>query len=241
MAERGQRLHGVLDHDAGGASPLDARPAPGRPGPRRRAASACATKSWPSWLGPAQGDEQLARRDAAGIDRDAGDRPVAARLAAGRGRELGGGPERAAQAVAPRAVRPARRVLRGPPSRRRTAARGRRRSARSRGPCRRPPGGRPPARLGDRGADRARGGRRSRSPPGQAARIARRIAAGSSLRGLSSVTKTRSASAAAISPIIGRLPRIAIAAAAEHHDEAARGVRAQRVAAPASSASGLWA
>ena len=42
--------------------------------------------------------------------------------------------------------------------------------------------------------------------PGAAARIAARIAAGSSLRGLSSVTITRSAFSAAIAPIIGRLP-----------------------------------
>src|SRR5262245_33014037 len=42
--------------------------------------------------------------------------------------------------------------------------------------------------------------------PGAALRIAARMAAGSSLRGLSSVTITRSALATAISPIIGRLP-----------------------------------
>src|SRR5437588_1603512 len=42
--------------------------------------------------------------------------------------------------------------------------------------------------------------------PGAARRIAARMAAGSSLRGLSSVTITRSASRAAIAPIIGRLP-----------------------------------
>src|SRR5262245_16455916 len=44
------------------------------------------------------------------------------------------------------------------------------------------------------------------SAPGAASRIAARIAAGFSLRGLSSVTTTRSASLAAIVPIIGRLP-----------------------------------
>ena len=40
-----------------------------------------------------------------------------------------------------------------------------------------------------------------------ASRISRRIAAGSSLRGLSSVTMTRSARLQATSPICGRLPR----------------------------------
>src|SRR5262249_39034111 len=44
------------------------------------------------------------------------------------------------------------------------------------------------------------------SAPGEACRIAARIAAGLSLRGLSSVTTTRSASCAAIAPIIGPLP-----------------------------------
>ena len=51
-----------------------------------------------------------------------------------------------------------------------------------------------------------RGGRRSRPRPGAAARIAARIVAGSSLRGLSSVTITLSAFCAAIAPISGRLP-----------------------------------
>ena len=51
-----------------------------------------------------------------------------------------------------------------------------------------------------------RGGRRSRTRPGAAARIAARIFSGCSLRGLSSVTITLSACCAAIAPISGRLP-----------------------------------
>ena len=55
-----------------------------------------------------------------------------------------------------------------------------------------------------------RGWPAARSPisvaPGAAARMAARIAAGCSLRGLSSVTMTRSAFSAAMRPMIGRLP-----------------------------------
>ena len=59
--------------------------------------------------------------------------------------------------------------------------------------------------LGDGGADRL-AAIADLERAGQPARIARRIAAGSSLRGLSSVTNTRSARAAAMRPISGRLP-----------------------------------
>ena len=72
----------------------------------------------------------------------------------------------------------------------------------------------------------------ARSPisaaPGAAARMAARMAAGFSLRGLSSVTMTLSAFSAAMPPISGRLP-VAVAAGAEHHDQLAGGIGPQRV------------
>ena len=43
------------------------------------------------------------------------------------------------------------------------------------------------------------------------------------------MTTTRSAFSAAIAPIIGRLPGIAIAAAAKHHHKAAGHIRPQRI------------
>ena len=69
-----------------------------------------------------------------------------------------------------------------------------------------------------RGSPRA--GRRSRSRRARAARIAARIAAGSSLRGLSSVTMTRSALRGGDRAHQRPLAGVAVAAAAEHHDEA---------------------
>ena len=81
----------------------------------------------------------------------------------------------------------------------------RRRSGRARGPCRRSAGRRPPASPPTAACDRQR-------PVADLARPGRRgqdrgaDRAGSSLRGLSSVTMTPSASRAAMSPIIGRLP-----------------------------------
>ena len=81
--------------------------------------------------------------------------------------------------------------------------------------------------------DRRRGSPRARSPisiaPGAAGRIAARIAAGSSLRGLSSVTMTRSAFSRRDRAHHRPLAGVAVAAAAEHHDEPAR---ARRAAAP---------
>ena len=81
----------------------------------------------------------------------------------------------------------------------------------SRGPCRRSARCRSPSRTRSRCAmaacavelDASTGDGRHR---GRRARSASAIAAGSSLRGLSLVTTTRSASAAAIAPICGRLP-----------------------------------
>ena len=61
-----------------------------------------------------------------------------------------------------------------------------------------------------------RPGRRFRARRGQPARISLRIAAGSSLRGLSSVTITSSANAAAICAHQRALALVAVAAAAEH-------------------------
>ena len=52
--------------------------------------------------------------------------------------------------------------------------------------------------------------------------ISSMIASGRSERGLSDVTHTRSAERAAISPMIGRLVAVAVAAAAEHDARAGR-------------------
>ena len=73
----------------------------------------------------------------------------------------------------------------------------------------------------------------ARSPisvaPGAAARMAARIAAGCSLRGLSSVTMTRSAFSAAMRAHDRPLARVAVAAGAEHHHQLAAGIGAQRL------------
>ena len=82
--------------------------------------------------------------------------------------------------------------------------------------------------LGDAGADRLARGRRSRVAPGAAARMAARMAAASSLRGLSSVTMTRSAFACGDAPHDRPLARVAVAAGAEHHDKPAARIRPQR-------------
>ena len=94
--------------------------------------------------------------------------------------------------------------------------------------------------LATAGADRLGRGRRSRARPAPPARISARIAAGSSVRGLSSVTMTTSACRAAISPMIGRLPRSRSPPQPKTHDEPARRVRAaaRRARAPARRACG---
>ena len=86
---------------------------------------------------------------------------------------------------------------------------GRRRSDRSRGPCRRSAAGRRRCSPPMPPLDRPAAGRRSRSAPAAGLRAGSRRGSppASSLRGLSSVTMTRSARRVAISPIIGRLPR----------------------------------
>ena len=122
---------------------------------------------------------------------------------------------------------------------RRTGRFPRRRSGLSHGPCR-PRSARRPARAGQR-----RGGwRRARSPisiaPGAAARIAARISAAISVRGLSSVTMTMSASRVAISPMIGRLPR-SRSPPAPNTTTTRPVVKGRSDASALSSASGLWA
>ena len=73
------------------------------------------------------------------------------------------------------------------------------------------------------------------------ATIAARIAAGSSSRGLSSVTTTRSASSAATAAHRFALARVAVAARAEHHGDAGRSLCWRSVSSTARSAPGLWA
>ncbi len=83
--------------------------------------------------------------------------------------------------------------------------------------------------LGDGLGDCRARGRRSRWRRAPRPRSARRMAAAFSLRGLSSVTMARSALAAATRPHLGPLALVAVAAAAEHHDEPVVRRRAERV------------
>ena len=101
--------------------------------------------------------------------------------------------------------------------------------ARSHGPCRRSAARRPLLRsaIALRIAS-------ARSPisaaPGASARMAARIAAGFSLRGLSSVTMTLSASSTAIAAHDRPLAAVAVAAGAEHHDQLAASHKAAALA-----------
>ena len=130
---------------------------------------------------------------------------------------------------------------------RRRGARRRRPPGRSRGPCRRPARRR---RVGPAPTARAIAarGRRSRAPRagarrGAPASTAARMAAGSSVRGLSSVTTSTSASRAAISPMIGRLPGSRSPPAPSTTMTRRRAPRRAGAACAiaASTASGLWA
>ncbi len=159
----------------------------------------------------------------------------------------GGGVDGARRRRAPRCRRPRRRSRAGTArSSRRSAPRaarsGRRRGARcprppgrSRAPCPRRRRCRPPGPAtrpaGSRPAGRPTSCTAARSDSGTASaprRSASRIAAGSSLRGLSSVTTSTSASRAAISPIRGRLPASRSPPGADHDDQRAGRQRAQR-------------
>ena len=92
--------------------------------------------------------------------------------------------------------------------RRRTGSCGRPRTpGPARGPCRRSRPRRRPRRPAIASPIAARRSARARHPARLPARISSMIASGSSERGLSEVTITRSASRLAISPISGRLPR----------------------------------
>ena len=145
------------------------------------------------------GEEEIAGLERAGVDRDARRSLRPAARSAGA-EALPPAPPRSTASLMPPPSAP--RALR---RRRRTAASGRRRSGRFHGPCPAITSASPAASMAIAGADGRRPDRRFRAP-GAAARIAARIAAGSSERGLSSVTMTTSARRAAISPMIGRLP-----------------------------------
>jgi hypothetical protein len=144
--------------------------------------------------------EQIARLQRAGVDGHAGGRPVALRrppVAAAASEAV-----QSAHASPPSSAATATLAC----SHRRRADRRRRRSARSHAPCPRSAAHRPgPAHR--RRAGSPRPGRRPRSRPGQPSSTAARIAAGSSLRGLSSVTKTRSAFSPPPAPSAGACPR----------------------------------
>ena len=111
--------------------------------------------------------------------------------------------------------------------RRRTEARGRRRSGRSRGPCRQRGRCRPAVAMRIASAIASRRPATSVAP-GAPARIAERIFAGSSLRGLSSVTITTSDKPHRDRAHFGPLALVAVAAGAEHGDQSPFDVRPQR-------------
>ena len=187
--------------------------------PAAPSASASATWSWPSPCSPTSATNRSPGLQRARVDGDAASRRTAPQPPAGRGD------------AAPRAVQSA--LTAATASRRTTATS-------SNGsvtppivwPCSCPlpattstsPGPSSSSAGGDGGAR----GRRSRCAPGQAARMAARMAAGSSLRGLSSVTMARSASRARGRAHQRTLAAVAVAAGAEHHVQPARRVRAQR-------------
>ena len=77
-------------------------------------------------------------------------------------------------------------------------------------------------------------------PAGMPRTISARIAAGSSLRGLSSVTSVKSARRVAISPITGRLPR-SRSPPQPNTTTSLPLANGRKVASTVSSASGLWA
>ena len=162
--------------------------------PRARASAA---KSWPS-RASRSATKRSPGADAAGVDGDAGNGHVGRERAAGRVAQLGRGPE--GGGVMPR-LRPLRRTT----------------SASSKG-CVTPPivcplscplpatASTSPGRRSDTARAMAPARSPASTPPGQPASTAARIAAGSSLRGLSSVTQARSARRAQAAPISGRLP-----------------------------------
>ena len=200
---------------------------PRRPAPRRRrCASASATKSCPSRAG-GQRDEEVARRERAGVDRDAGRRPSRRRArAAGRPRP----PRRASRAASTSAHAPS-------PSSAATATLACSRSSKGRmswptiWPVSWPLPAISSASPGCSASTAVRIAS-ARSPisvaSGAPARTAARIAAGSSVRGLSSVTiddvRRRGRRRAHQRP----LAAVAVAAGAEDDDEPPHDVRAQR-------------
>ena len=170
--------------------------------------SASATKSCPSRSVP-QRHEQVARLHRAAVDASRRS-PRRRRAACRRWPRAARRRPRAARSSRDPCQAPHHRgVVEGHASRRRP-------SARSRAPCRPPPARRPAAARPRRRRSRPRG-RRSRSRRDRRRASPARIAAGSSLRGLSSVTTARSASRGADRAHQRPLAGVAVAAGAEHH------------------------
>ena len=197
-------------------------------------------------IGTLQGDEQIVLLHAAAVDGDADGAPVARGVTAGRGRRLVGSPQHGG----PRSAASARASVAAPLCQRGdSGARDRCIIERQRpvaddlaglmalaGDDQQVAGGK----LGDCGVDRCgaiadlAGRRAGGEDLGADAR------GGSSLRGLSSVTMTRSARRAAISPICGRLPRSR--SPPQPNTTTSRPLACgRRVVSTVSSASGLWA
>ena len=232
LAALARRPGEVVERDrrVGDADMRDGR-RPARPArPRRPAAKAWSTKRWPSVASPFSAMNRSPGPTSRRIERRAGDVEIAMRRRRRRSprRSLGRCPERAHAASSRATVTSSNgqhpvaddlALL--------VALAGEEDDVAGAGLAR--------SRRGS-----PRGGRRSRSRPARRRGSRARIAAGSSLRGLSSVTITRSASRAAASPISARLPRVAVAAGAEDDDQPVLGMRPSASIA-ASIASGVWA
>ena len=197
--ERGQRRRRHRRRGRAGRRPAWLTSAAAAP-----AAKAPATNSMPVGDASRHGHEQVARRRPRGCRRSRRSPRTARCAAAGRGLDFGRGPQRGVtHAHSPRdgdvverqhAVADDLALLMALAGEQDDVARLRHRRSRRRWP---------------------RGGRRSRSRRARPPSTARRIAAGSSLRGLSSVTMTRSLSRAATSPIARALALVAVAAGAD--------------------------
>ena len=190
------------------------------PASRRRPCSAAATKSWPSRHSPL-----MAKKASPGcrlrlsieMPRYAVRQRARARRAAHRPATSASTVQSGhAHAAAPRSAAAHRLVVAERQSR------GRRRSGRSRGPCRRPAARRRPAASATAVADRLARGRRSRSRRARRPGWRRGSSPASSLRGLSSVTMTTVGEPRRDLAHHRALAAVAVAAAAEHDDERGR-------------------
>jgi hypothetical protein len=234
-AQRLQRAQRVVHEQR--ASSAHALGPMGRPSPRRRRGQCVGDEAVAVARAACQRDEQVARRDRRAVDLDAGAAHSPGRPPRGGG-GVGGGPERrgsqapsspsSAATAARRGLGVVERVLR----------------PRDLLPGLVPLSGDQEAILRPQACRRRAGWpRRGRRPPRPRARPPgprRGSLAGSSERGLSSVTMTWSACALAASPISGRLPG-SRSPPAPNTTTSRPGVCSRSAPAPLSSAPGVWA